>query len=95
MAFLMLCFRFCFFLTGGLCLHTILRSQGRMHLGISTGGHYISDDGGKKFNAANDGIGAGFVPDPNPEFGQSNTSHRKDILRPSKWKKAHTRHPQI
>jgi hypothetical protein len=55
---------------GGLCLHTILREGNRMHLGISTGGHYLSEDGGRKFSAANKGIGAGFIPDPYPEFGQ-------------------------
>jgi photosystem II stability/assembly factor-like uncharacterized protein len=55
---------------GGLCLHTIVRDGNRVHLGISTGGHYLSEDGGQTFNAANKGIGAGFVPDPYPEFGQ-------------------------
>ena len=55
---------------GGLCLHTILRDGPRMHLGISTGGHYLSEDGGQTFHASNSGIGAGFVPDPYPEFGQ-------------------------
>src|SRR6266540_3128464 len=55
---------------GGLCLHTILRDGDRVHLGISTGGHYLSEDGGATFRAANQGIGAGFVPDPYPEFGQ-------------------------
>ncbi len=55
---------------GGLCMHTIVRDGDRMHLGISTGGHYLSEDGGQTFNASNDGVGAGFVPDPNPEFGQ-------------------------
>lgn len=55
---------------GGLCLHTIVRSGKRMHLGISTGGHYLSEDGGVSFDAANNGVGAGFVPDPYPEFGQ-------------------------
>ena len=55
---------------GGLCLHTIIRDGDRMHLGISTGGHYVSDDGGRTFDASNEGIGAGFVPDPYPEFGQ-------------------------
>jgi photosystem II stability/assembly factor-like uncharacterized protein len=55
---------------GGLCLHTIIRDGDRMHIGISTGGHYLSEDGGNKFRAANNGIGAGFVPDPYPEFGQ-------------------------
>ena len=55
---------------GGLCLHTILRDGKRMHLGISTGGHYMSEDGGRSFKASNKGIGAGFQPDPYPEFGQ-------------------------
>jgi photosystem II stability/assembly factor-like uncharacterized protein len=55
---------------GGLCLHTIVVSGQRLHLGISTGGHYLSEDGGKSFIAANVGVGAGFVPDPFPEFGQ-------------------------
>jgi photosystem II stability/assembly factor-like uncharacterized protein len=41
-----------------------------VHLGISTGGHYLSEDGGQTFQASNQGIGAGFVPDPAPEFGQ-------------------------
>ncbi len=55
---------------GGLCMHTIYRSGKRMHLGISTGGHYLSEDGGQTFRAANKGVGAGFSPDPYPEFGQ-------------------------
>jgi hypothetical protein len=55
---------------GGLCLHTILREGKRVHLGISTGGHYLSKDGGETFSAANQGVGAGFSPDPYPEFGQ-------------------------
>jgi photosystem II stability/assembly factor-like uncharacterized protein len=55
---------------GGLCLHTILRDGNLMHLGISTGGHYLSEDGGKTFAASNKGIGVGFSPDPVPEFGQ-------------------------
>ena len=55
---------------GGLCMHTILRDRKRVHLGISTGGHYLSEDGGETFSPSNEGIGAGFVPDPYPEFGQ-------------------------
>jgi hypothetical protein len=51
-------------------MHTIVRDGNRVHLGISTGGHYLSEDGGVTFNASNKGIGAGFVPDPYPEFGQ-------------------------
>ena len=55
---------------GGLCMHTIIRDGNRVHLGISTGGHYLSEDGGETFTAANAGVGAGFSPDPFPEFGQ-------------------------
>lgn len=55
---------------GGLCLHTIVRDGKRLHVGISTGGHYLSEDGGETFRPANAGVGAGFVPDPYPEFGQ-------------------------
>ncbi len=55
---------------GGLCLHTILRDGNRVHVGISTGGHYLSEDGGATFKPSNKGVGAGFVPDPYPEFGQ-------------------------
>ncbi len=55
---------------GGLCLHTIVRDGPRLHVGISTGGHYLSQDKGHSFAAANQGVGAGFVPDPFPEFGQ-------------------------
>ena len=40
---------------GGLCMHTILRDGNRVHLGISTGGHYLSEDGGQTFKAANTG----------------------------------------
>jgi photosystem II stability/assembly factor-like uncharacterized protein len=55
---------------GGLCMHTIVRDGKSIHLGISTGGHYVSDDGGNTFTASNQGVAAGFVPDPYPEFGQ-------------------------
>lgn len=55
---------------GGMCMHTVIRDGDRLHVGISTGGHYLSEDGGKSFVASNDGVGAGFLPDPYPEFGQ-------------------------
>ncbi len=55
---------------GGLCMHTILRDGNRVHLGISTGGHYLSEDGGTTFKPSNKGVGAGFTPDPYPEYGQ-------------------------
>jgi hypothetical protein len=55
---------------GGLCLHTILRNGDRTHLGISTGGHYMSADGGATFAPSNKGIAAAFSPDHWPAFGQ-------------------------
>jgi photosystem II stability/assembly factor-like uncharacterized protein len=55
---------------GGLCMHTIIRNGSRIHLGISTGGHYVSEDRGATFRASNQGVGAGYVPEPYPEFGQ-------------------------
>ena len=55
---------------GGLCMHTIIKDGQRIHLGISTGGHYMSEDRGQTFQPANNGIGARFEPDPYPEWGQ-------------------------
>src|SRR5256885_3061925 len=47
---------------GGLCLHTILRDGDRVHLGISTGGHYLSEHGGAGFTASHTGGRAGLPP---------------------------------
>ncbi|HKD43381.1 MAG TPA: hypothetical protein VKB87_24080 [Myxococcaceae bacterium] len=58
---------------GGLCLHTILpdpTNHQRMHVAISTGGVYRTDDGGKTWQSRNQGIRAEFLPDEYPEFGQ-------------------------
>jgi hypothetical protein len=60
---------------GGLCLHTILPdplNKQRLHIAISTGGVYRTDDGGKNWQARNIGIRAQFLPPENwyPEFGQ-------------------------
>lgn len=55
---------------GGLCMHTILHHDGALHLGISTGGHYASRDGEQNFAPENVGVGAGFMPDRFPEYGQ-------------------------
>ena len=55
---------------GGLCMHTILRDGDRIHLGISTGGHYVSDDDGGTFKPSNTGVGAAWSPEKFPEFGQ-------------------------
>ena len=58
---------------GGLCLHTILPDsldRKKLHVAISTGGVYRSDDGGKTWQSRNQGIRAEFLPDKHPEFGQ-------------------------
>jgi photosystem II stability/assembly factor-like uncharacterized protein len=56
-------------------LHTILpdpENKERMHVAISTGGVYRTDDGGKTWNSRNVGVRAQFLPPENryPEFGQ-------------------------
>jgi serine/threonine protein kinase len=58
---------------GGLCLHTILlhpTDTGRMHVGISAGGVYRTDDGGRTWQARNRGIRVTFMPERYPELGQ-------------------------
>jgi len=58
---------------GGLCLHTILphpNDKNRMLVAISTGGVYLTNDGGRSWRASNKGIRAEFLPNKHPEFGQ-------------------------
>ena len=58
---------------GGLCLHTILLDpvqQKRIRIAISTGGMYVTEDGGKTWRASNQGVRADFLPQKYPEFGQ-------------------------
>jgi photosystem II stability/assembly factor-like uncharacterized protein len=60
---------------GGLCLHTILQDQKdsrRIHIAVSSGGHYRTDDGGTTWQARNVGVRAQFLPagQQYPEFGQ-------------------------
>ncbi len=58
---------------GGLCLHTIVphpTDARRMHVAISTGGVYRTEDGGATWRTAHKGVRAQFLPDPHPEFGQ-------------------------
>ena len=58
---------------GGLCLHTVLPHPAdprKMHVAISTGGVYRTDDGGRSWRTANQGVRAEFLPDKHPEFGQ-------------------------
>ena len=60
---------------GGLCLHTVLpdpKNKKRMHIAISTGGVYRTDDGGETWQPRNVGVRAQFLPPEQwyPEFGQ-------------------------
>ena len=60
---------------GGLCLHTILPDPSnakRLHVAISTGGVYRTDDGGENWQSRNVGVRAQFLPPDQryPEFGQ-------------------------
>jgi photosystem II stability/assembly factor-like uncharacterized protein len=58
---------------GGLCLHTILlhpQDSRRILVATSTGGVYRTQDGGRSWQASNQGIRAQFLPEKYPEFGQ-------------------------
>jgi photosystem II stability/assembly factor-like uncharacterized protein len=58
---------------GGLCLHTILLDPARsdrMLAAQSTGGVYRTEDGGRSWQARNQGVRVDFMPEKYPEFGQ-------------------------
>jgi len=58
---------------GGLCLHTILLDPAdikRVRIAVSTGGMYVTQDGGSTWRPSNKGVRAQFLPDKYPEFGQ-------------------------
>ena len=58
---------------GGLCLHTVLPNPAnpkQIHVAISAGGFYRTDDGGASWQAKSKGIRADFQPVKYPEFGQ-------------------------
>ncbi len=57
----------------GLALHTILvdpSDETRLHVAVSTGGVYRSDDGGDTWSSRNQGITGVIGLDPDSEFGQ-------------------------
>ena len=58
---------------GGLCMHTILLDPERaqqIRIAVSTGGMYVTEDGGATWRPSNKGVRADFLPDKHPEFGQ-------------------------
>lgn len=57
---------------GGAAVHTILPdpASDRVVIAMSTGGVYVSEDGADGWAPRNRGISAGFMPDPEPEYGQ-------------------------
>jgi hypothetical protein len=58
---------------GGQCLHTVLphpTDPRRILIAMSTGGVYLTDDGGQTWVPANRGVAADFLPEPDAEFGQ-------------------------
>ena len=72
---------------GGAAIHTVLPHPSdplRMIVAMSTGGVYRSDDGGQSWSASNKGVGAPFMPDPQPEFGQCVHKVARDATDPSR-----------
>ena len=58
---------------GGLCLHTVLLDpvdSRRIRIAVSTGGMYVTEDGGASWRPSNKGVRAEFLPEKYPEFGQ-------------------------
>ena len=57
---------------GGGAVHTVLPdpASDRVTIAMSTGGVYVSEDGGQKWEPRNKGITVVFGPDPLPEYGQ-------------------------
>jgi hypothetical protein len=57
---------------GGGAVHTVLPdpASDRVTIAMSTGGVYVSEDGGEKWEPRNKGITVSYGPDPLPEYGQ-------------------------
>jgi hypothetical protein len=71
---------------GGAAAHTVLPSPAddTVHVAMSTGGVYRSDDGGGSWQPRNHGISAYFMPDPAPEFGQCVHKVARDAVDPDR-----------
>ena len=58
---------------GGAAVHTVVTDPvdaGRVLVAMSSGGVYVTSDGGASWTPSNKGIKAYFLPDPYPEYGQ-------------------------
>jgi hypothetical protein len=72
---------------GGQAVHTVLphpADPGSLLIAMSTGGVYRSADGGKSWRPGNNGIAAGFLPDPFPEYGQCVHKVARDAADPDR-----------
>ncbi len=72
---------------GGLGLHTILvdpRDPRRLHIAISAGGVYRTEDAGDTWEARNQGIRAAGMPEPFPECGQCVHKIARDAADPDR-----------
>ncbi|HET9517374.1 MAG TPA: exo-alpha-sialidase [Actinoplanes sp.] len=72
---------------GGQAIHTILphpEDPARVLVAMSTGGVYLTGDGGATWSPSNEGIKAYFLPDPWPEFGQCVHKVVRDAVEPDR-----------
>ncbi len=72
---------------GGMCLHTIVphpTNPQSMIIAMSTGGCYRTDDGGKTWQARNQGVRAEYLPEKYPEFGQCVHKIARNAVQPER-----------
>ncbi|HYO79323.1 MAG TPA: exo-alpha-sialidase [Thermoanaerobaculia bacterium] len=72
---------------GGLCMHTVLpdpQDANRIRIAVSTGGMYVTEDGGATWRPSNKGVRADFLPDKHPEFGQCVHKVAQSPVRPER-----------
>jgi photosystem II stability/assembly factor-like uncharacterized protein len=73
---------------GGACLHTVLPhpdDDDRVLVAMSTGGVYVTEDGGSSWRPSNTGVAAPYQPDPYPEFGQCVHKVARDAANPDSY----------
>ncbi|HYT09349.1 MAG TPA: exo-alpha-sialidase [Mycobacteriales bacterium] len=72
---------------GGAAVHTVVTDPAdpdRVLVAMSTGGVYATEDGGDTWQPRNAGISAGFLPDPEPVFGQCVHKVAADAIGPQR-----------